>query len=273
MKTMSVFAKPLAFIKRDIVEEMSYRFAFLMRLGGIVLVAFTLSFLSKLIGKAAVPYLRPYGGDYFSFVLIGIAFSGYLQVAVSEFSRSIRDAQMKGTLEAVLATPTGIPTIVFCSSLYRFVWTSLTVVLYLLIGGIIFGVRMTGANLLGALLILLLTIASFSGIGIISASFVMVFKKGDPLALALFGASVLLGGVYYPIAVLPPWLQKISYVVPIRHSLEGMRLCLLRQASFQMIAPSVMALVGFAAVLLPLGFLCFRYAVKRAKIDGSLTHY
>jgi len=46
-------------------------------------------------------------------------------------------------------------------SLYRFIWTSLTIVLYLLIGMILFGVKMGGANLLWALLVLVVTIASF----------------------------------------------------------------------------------------------------------------
>ena len=270
---MSVVRKPLAFISRDIIEEASYKLAFLMRIGGVFLASFTFFFLSKLIGKGTVPYLQPYGGDYFSFVLIGIAFAGYNQMALSGFSRRIREAQMKGTLEAVLLTQTSIPTIVLCSALYTFIWTSFTVVLYLLVGVVVLGVRMSGANLPGALLVLVLTVASFSGVGIISASFVMVFKKGDPLAFTLTAASFLLGGVYYPVAVLPSALQKISYILPIRHSLDAMRLCLLRQASFKMIAPNVIALTVFSAILLPLGFLCFQYAVKRAKIAGSLTHY
>jgi len=270
---MFVLRKALAFVKRDIVEETSYKLAFLMRVSGIFFAVFTFFFLSKLIGKGTVPHLEPYGGDYFSFVLIGIAFSGYHQVALSGFSRSIREAQMKGTLEAVLLTQTGIPAIVLCSSLYRFIWSSLTVVIYLLIGIIVFGVSVGGANVVGAFVVLLLTITSFSGIGVISASFVMVFKKGDPLAFALSGASFLLGGVYYPVAVLPSWLQKISYFLPIRHSLEGMRLCLLRQAPLKVIAPNLIALVGFTIILLPLSLLCFRYAVRKAKIDGSLTHY
>ena len=133
--------------------------------------------------------------------------------------------------------------------------------------------KVAGANLLGALLVLVLTIASFSGIGIISASFVMVFKRGDPLAFAFSGASYLLGGVYYPVAVLPSWLQKISYLLPIRHSLEGIRLCLLGRASLKMIAPNLIALLCFTAVLPPSGLLCFQRAVRRANMDGSLTHY
>jgi ABC-2 type transport system permease protein len=270
---MHVLRKPLAFLKKDIVEEASYKLSFLIRTSSIFLASLSFFFLSKLIGRSAVPYLEQYGGDYFSFVLIGIAFAGYHQVALTGFSRNIREAQMKGTLEAVLLTDTGVPTIVFCSALYSFLWTSLTVVVYLAIGVLAFGVMLGGANFLGAFLVLLLTITSFCGIGIISASFVMVFKKGDPLALAFSGVSFFLGGVYYPIAVLPRWLQKVSYFLPMRHSLEGMRLCLLKQASLKVIAPSLLALAVFSAVLIPVGILCFQAAVRRAKIEGTLTHY
>ncbi len=270
---MSGVRKALAFVKKDVLEETSYKLAFLLHISGIFFQIFVFFFLSKLIGRESVPALKPYGGDYFAFVLIGIAFAGYHMAALSGFSTSIREAQMKGTLEAVLLTQTGIRSVVLCSSLYRFLWTSLTIVAYLLIGAVLFGVTIGGANALGALLVLVLTIASSSGLGIISASFVMVFKRGDPLAFAFSGASFLLGGVYYPVAVLPGWLQKVSYILPLRHSLEGMRLSLLKGAPMSVIAPNVLALVGFTVILLPIGLVCFQYAVNRAKMDGSLTHY
>ena len=116
---MSYLRKPVAFLIRDVREEASYKLAFIMRTAGVFLATFTFFFLSKLIGKATVPYLTAYGGDYFSFVLIGIAFSGYHQVALSGFSRRIREAQMKGTLEAVLLTQTGIPDAVGCALFRR----------------------------------------------------------------------------------------------------------------------------------------------------------
>lgn len=270
---MSPLRKPLAFIKKDVIEEASYKLAFLMRIAGIFLASSAFFFLSRLVGKSGVPHLERYGGDYFSFVLIGIALSGYLQTALSGFSRTIREAQMKGTLEALLLTQTGVATIILCSSLYAFIWASLSVVVYLLIGVGVFGIKMGSANLPGALAVLVLTIASSCGIGIISASFVMVFKRGDPLAFAFSAASFLLGGVYYPVGVLPSGLQEVSYFLPIRHSLDGMRLSLIGGASLKTIASSIVALAAFCAILLPLGFLCFKYAVKRAKIAGSLTHY
>ena len=123
--------KTLAFIHRDFLNESSYKFAFIIQFIGIFFTVFSFFFLSKLIGKAASPYLKPYGGDYFSFVLIGIALAGYLQVSLRSFSNSTRNAQVLGTLEALLVTQTQIPTIIFSSTLYSFLLTSFRVIVYL----------------------------------------------------------------------------------------------------------------------------------------------
>ena len=95
---MPLLRKVWAFLHRDFLSETSYKLAFLMQLAGIVLSALTLFFLSKILGRAVSPYLEPYGGDYFSFVLIGIAFASYLNVALSSFSSCIREAQVLGML-------------------------------------------------------------------------------------------------------------------------------------------------------------------------------
>lgn len=270
---MFFLKKPLAFIKRDFLNEISYRFSFFMQFFGIIISTLTFYFLAKLFGNAVVPYLKPYGGDYFSFVIIGVAFSNYQEVAMNSLSRSIRDAQMTGTLEALLVTQTEIPTIILSSSLYSFIFTSLRVVAYLLLGTLFFGMNISHANFFAATIILILTIASLSSFGIISASFVMVFKKGDPITWLLLSVSWLLGGVYYPVSVLPPWLVKLSYLLPITHSLEGMRLSLLKGSSLSGIFPNVFALFAFTVVTLPLSVAIFRYAVNQAKKDGSLTQY
>lgn len=268
---MLLLRKIWAFLHRDFLSAMSYKFAFLMQLAGIVMSAMSLFFLSKVLGRAVSPYLEPYGGDYFSFVLIGIAFASYLNVALSSFAGCIRDAQVLGTLEALLVTQTEIPTLILCSSLYSFVMTSVRVLAYLLVGALLFGMNLTHANYLGAALILLLTMVAFSSVGILSASFVMVLKKGDPFRWLFNNLSWLLGGVIYPVAVLPGWAQKVSYVLPITYSLQGMRLSLLKGYSTGALMPNILPLVVFAAVTLPLSIGLFGHAVRRAKMHGSLT--
>ena len=115
--------KPFVFLYKDIINESTYKFAFITQFLSIILSVLSLFFLSKLVGNAALPYMKPYGGDYLSFLLIGLALVGYVQVSLRSFSNSIRNAQTLGTLEAMLVTQTGIPTIIFSSSLYSFAIT------------------------------------------------------------------------------------------------------------------------------------------------------
>lgn len=270
---MNFIRKAFAFIHRDFIEATSYKADFFFQFFLIFISVLVFYFLSKLFGSAVVSYLEPYGGDYFSFVLIGVAFTNYLETSLQSFSKSIRDAQMMGTLEAILVTQTEIPTIIISSSFYSFIWTSFHVIVYLLLGVFLFNVNISQANVLGALVILLLTITTFSSIGIISASFIMVLKKGDPIASLFTGLSLFLGGVYYPITVLPSWLRKFSYLIPLTYSLEGMRGALLMGCSFTALGPNILGLGIFSLVMVPLSILSFRFAVNRAKRDGSLTHY
>jgi len=266
-------SKAWAFLKRDFIQAASYKLSFLTELFDIFLSTLTFYFLSRLFGKALVPFLQPYGGDYFSFVLIGIAFSDYLRVSLNVFAHHIRGSQMMGTLEALLVTQTSIPTLIFSSSLYHFLFTSSRVLLFLFLGAFFFDLQLIHPNLGAALLILLLTITAFSSLGILSASFIMVFKQGNPIAWFFEGVSWVLGGVYYPITVLPQFLQVFSSFLPITYSLRAMRQALLQGHSLQFLAPDILILFGFTVFVLPFSLYVFRLAVKKAKRDGSLTHY
>jgi ABC-2 type transport system permease protein len=170
-------------------------------------------------------------------------------------------------------TQTEIPTIIISSSLYSFLWASFRVAVYLLIAVLVFGVNVGDANVLGAIIILLLTITSFSSFGIISASFIMVLKRGDPINWVFSGVSGLLGGLYFPISVLPEWLRFFSYFLPVTYSLEGLRMAILKGYSLTQLLPNVLILLLFSIIMLPISIFVFKYAVTIAKRDGSLTQY
>ncbi|HOU11964.1 MAG TPA: ABC transporter ATP-binding protein/permease [Anaerolineae bacterium] len=270
---VEVARKAWLFLRRDFQTQFSYRFSFVMQILGILFSVASFYFVAQLFGAQANPYLNSYGGDYFAFVLIGIAFTGYQGVALYSFSGVIQSAQSMGTLEAMLVTPTRLSTLLFGSSLWNFAFTSLRVIVYLLMGVLIFDVNLRGANLLAALVILLLTILSLSSIGILSACFIIVFKQGNPLNFVIGSVSSLLSGVYYPVAVLPVWLQVVAKVYPLTYTLDAMRRALLTGASALELLPEIGVLAGFSLVLLPLSLLAFREAVKQARRDGSLTQF
>lgn len=262
-----------SFFERDFHTETSYRTAFLFSLTGIFFSAFTFFFVSKLIGEQASPFLDQYGGDYFSFVIIGLAFGGYFNLGLGGFARALREAQTTGTLEAMMMTPTPVSIIVIGSALWNYAFTTFRVFVYILLGVALLGLRLTGANYLGGLVSLVLSIVAFASIGIIAASIIMIIKRGEPITTLLGATANLLGGVYYPIEILPDWLQVFSRVVPVTYALRAMRLSLLTGASWAELMPDLIVLAGFTIVLFPLSLVSFRWAVERARLDGTLAHY
>lgn len=267
------FRKMWAFIKKDFLLFSSYRLSFILSWTSILLEISIFYFIAKLFGKEASSYLQNYGGEYFPFVLIGIAFSSYFYTSLRSFSRELRQEQMMGTLEAILVSPTSIPLIIISLSLWNFLYTSISVIVYLVFGVAIFGLDLSLANFGLGLVILFLSILSFSALGIISASFILVFKRGDPITWLLGTASALMGGVYFPIAVLPQGLQAISRFLPITYALRAMRHVLLQGFATRDVFLEIAVLLTFCLFLFPASIFIFRYAVKKAKIDGSLVYY
>jgi ABC-2 type transport system permease protein len=262
-----------AFLIRDFQEETSYRFAFLMTIGGVIFRSLLFFFLSEFIGVIADPFLGDYNGDYFSFVIIGIALGGYFSVGLTGFAQALRQAQVTGTLEATMMTPTPVSLVILGSALWSYTYTTFRVLVYLLFGALFLSLDLSRANVPAALLILALSIVAFASIGIIAASVIMVIKRGDPVTGVLANSANLLGGVFYPVAILPGWLQLFSYFLPLTYALHGMRLAVLNGASWGELTADILALLAFCVVLFPLSLWLFRAAVERARAEGSLAHY
>lgn len=262
--------KAWAFLKRDFRIETSYRLSFLLSVVGIFLATSIFYFLGKIVDPSVVSETSP---DYFSFVIIGIAFSSYLRTGLSAFSETLREEQMMGTLEAMLSTPTGYTPVVIYSSLWRFLFTSVTALVYLLMGVLFFGLSLGNANVPPALVLLALTIVSYSSLGILAACFIMVFKRGDPINWLVGNLSTLLAGVYYPLTVMPGWMQGLAKLLPLTWSLQGLRLALLEGYGFGQLKEEILALLILSVVLLPASLLLFRASVNHAKRVGSLIKY
>jgi ABC-2 type transport system permease protein len=270
---MLTLHKIAAFVTRDAAEASSYRFAFAMQYARAALTVLVFYFVSGLVEGRSSPHLAPYGGNYFAFVLVGIAITEYLRGCLNDFAYAIRNAQVTGTIEALLVTQTSLPTIVLASSVYGFLSTSARVLLYLGVGIALFGVDVSRADVPTAFLVLLLSIAGFSSLGVAAASMTILFKRGETCTAALLQVSLLLGGVFYPVTVLPTWLQTLSALLPLTYSLRAMRQALFRPDEVNASAGDLAFLALFAGIALPLSMWIFGRAVHHAKATGSLGHY
>ena len=261
-----------AFIRRDLREALTYKFSFLSSLVGILLSSATFYFVAKLV-PSSTPSLASFGGDYFSFAVVGVAFAGLLGMFQEGLASVVRGAQLSGTLEALLVTPVPVPAILFGSSLYALLFQVFRTVLHLGVALAFFGLALGRINAAGVLAVGALTVLCFLSVGVLSASFILVYKTGNPFSWILGTVSGLLGGVVFPVALLPPWIRWVSSLLPVTYALDGMRKSLLASASLAQVLPDVAALAAFDALLVPLSLVAFRWAVRRAKKDGSLSHY
>ncbi len=269
---MRLSHKVFAFLKRDVENTTSYKLSFFLDISNMLIAVFTFYFTSKLIGTAGSQYLYIYNTDYFSFAIIGLAFSAYFWNQFSTFTSTIVTGQVNGTLEIMLATPTSLWLILMSSSLYSFLYTSFVVAIYL-VSGFLLGINFHMANIASAIVIFLLTIITFSALGLISAAFSVAYKRGDPIVWFFGGIGTLLGGQAFPTTLLPSWLQKISELIPITHALRSMRLALLNNYSIPMLMDDIVALVLFSIILLPLSIFIFHMMIKKVKRSGSLIKY
>lgn len=146
-------------------------------------------------------------------------------------------------------------------------------VVYLLVGFMIVGVRFQNADIAAVAVTVLLTCLIMGSLGIIAASFTLVFKQGDPATALLILAGGMLSGVMYPVGVLPLWLQTVAMALPQTHAIEAMRLATLRGFTIGDLAPQLVALAIYAAILLPLSAWVFRAAIRQARVDGSLAQF
>ena len=263
---------PWAFVVRDFRIETSYKVGFLFRILAAFVNVAVYYFIARVFGSAAAPYLQAYGGSYFAFVVIGVAFSDYLGLGISAIGSSIRDGQVTGTLELMLLSPTRLTTVLLSSTLWSYLFASLGVAVYLVAGATL-GMRLDNANVPFALIALIAAIVSFNALGLFSASLIILMKRGDPLGWAIRVSSAVLGGVFYPMSVLPGWLRAIGQALPLTHALELIRRSLLQGQGWAELQGELLTLIGLTAVLLPLGLLACALAVRVARTDGSLSHY
>jgi ABC-2 type transport system permease protein len=263
----------LAFFRREVAQMARYRFYAMTRLLGFAFAAVSLFFFSRFVGAAPNQHLARYGGDYLSFGLVGLLVTELQYVGVMSLGQRVRMAQLMGYLEAELATPAPAWLVLGVAPVYEFGLALFRSTAYLTGASLILGVSFARAQPASVLLAIPFVLVAFIGLGLLTAAGTMLTRRSNPVAMVLGAASVFLSGVVYPVSVLPEWLQSAGRFLPLTHALEVLRLALLAGASPAELAQPLTALAIFGCLLTPAGLALFVYALRRARVDGSLTHY
>jgi ABC-2 type transport system permease protein len=261
--------RAMAFLRRDWASARSYRLAFVLDMARSAFMLILFFQVGRLVDRG--PATEDIQGDYFSFVVIGVAVLQIVQSALGSFAIKLRDEQTTGTLEALLATPTAPWRVILGSALYDLV-RALVMALLLVVLGTAMGLQLsvTPPSVVVALVALLGLLGVAASLGVLVAAFTVVFKRGMALAWAITSGLSLVGGVFYPVDLLPAPIAWAARWLPFTRGVHALREALLEGrtplADVALVVVTALALVLVSVTI-------FRAAVDRARTLGTLGQY
>ena len=205
------------------------------------------------------------------YLIIGTIVWRYLSVIFYWLTDIIGMERWEGTIEYTLMAPiTRLPHLAGHTA-FAVVYSMFHTAVIHSITALIFDLDLSKANLVGGTLVLLVGSISFIGVGIAAAILPLLFpEKGSQMTHVIIALLLLVSGVYYPVSVLPGWLQIFARYSPATYVLEGTRAALLDGAPTITLWGYIVPLIVMGIVLVPVGLWLFRLAEQYAKRTGKL---
>ena len=215
-------------------------------------------------------------------LVVGALLWNYLSWLYNEIAMSIAYERWEGTLEYTFMAPVSRAVHLLGVSLFSLLNSIVTSVI-VLVGLMAFtNLTLRGANLFGVLVVLAVSTLAFVGLGLFAAVFpVMSAERGAEATHIFQGSLLLVSGVYYPVDVLPAWMQPLSAISPATYTLSACRKLfgvgnsattpeLLAGAPLSAVSHELLVLAVMGAILLPLGLMVFIRVEAWAKKTGKL---
>ena len=207
------------------------------------------------------------------YLLIGTLVWSYLSVTFEGVTDMITIERWEGTIEHTFMAPISRFTHLIGSCWYAVAHGLLFTIIQLVVVGLFFHLDLSHANYVTAIFMLLVGSISFIGFGIGAAVLPLLFtERGSQMSYIVRAVILLVSGVYYPIEVLPAWMQPLARISPATYVLEGLRASLLRNQVIWSaeIWSYTWPLIITGIVSIPVSITIFRIAERYAKRTGKL---
>jgi ABC-2 type transport system permease protein len=204
-------------------------------------------------------------------LLVGAVVWAYLGIIFEILTETVAWERWEGTIEYTFMAPLSRPIHLFGMGAFAIVYGVIRAVLLFGVVALFFDLDLSHANFVAALVVLLVASISFIGIGMMTAVLPLISpEKGTQLGFIAQGLLLVVSGVYYPVEVLPQWMQWISVISPATYALDGMRDAIIDGAGLTSMGDELWPLVVIGIVSVPLGLEVFRRGERYAKRHGKL---
>src|SRR6266550_3413400 len=184
--------------------------------------------------------------------LVGGVIWAYLWIIFEIVTETVAWERWEGTIEYTFMAPISRPVHLIGMGVYAVLYGLLRAAAIFVAIVLFIGIHLPHANYPAALALL----------SLISP------EKGAQLGFVAQGLMLVVSGVYYPVSVLPDWMQWISKISPATYSLRAIRHSILDGTGVAWV--DVWPLLVIGAACIPLGLRIFSLGETYAKRHGKL---
>jgi ABC-2 type transport system permease protein len=253
----------VGYVRIDLVEERMFPLSTILRYVAVAFPVLLYYFQSGFLHL---------GRDQFAFMLIGTSLTAGLQDALTGLTSRLQFAQERGTLETYLVEPVPWALIPVAMNVWRS-FTGAVLACLMMICGWLLGAPIDPKGIPLALVVLFLGITACNAVGTLAASFLVLFKRGEPIIMLYGLAAAVLGGALFPTSVLPGSIRWLSYLVPHSYVISAERQLLMTTPPTGSLSPltSMAILAVFCLVAFSFGLFLFDRSLNLARRLGILS--
>jgi ABC-2 type transport system permease protein len=204
-------------------------------------------------------------------LLIGAVIWSYLGIVFEILTETVAWERWEGTIEYTFMAPLSRAVHLFGMGAFGVLYGVIRTALLFTVVALFFGLSFPQADFGAALLLLAVASVSFVGIGMVTAVLPLISpEKGAQLGFVAQGLLLVVSGVYYPVSVMPDWMEWLAKLSPATYALEGIRAAVLDGASLGELGGQLWPLAVLGVVSIPVGLAVFRAGERYAKRHGKL---
>jgi ABC-2 type transport system permease protein len=205
-------------------------------------------------------------------LLIGAVVWAYLGILFEFLMETVAWERWEGTIEYTFMAPLSRAMHLAGQGMFAIAYGLVRAIfLFAVCAFLFFDLSMPNAQFFPAFVVLVLASISFIGIGMMMSVLPLISpEKGTQLGFVAQGTLLVVSGVYYPVSVLPDWMQWIAKISPATYALDGIRAAILEGKGLSAMWQDIWPLLLIGMVSIPLGLWVFAQGERYAKRHGKL---
>ena len=258
----------VAVVQRDLAIFMSYRTRVFSQAMSALFSLALFYYVSRLV------HVSGFGSPdrYYAFVVVGLALLGVIYACFTT-PALVRQELVAGTLERLVLSPFGAVRAIIAMTIFPLLYAAVLATLSLGLACAVFGLKLHWSSVPLAVPVTALALFAFLPFGLLFAALTVIVKQDNVGTSWLVGCLSLLGGLYFPIALLPHWLQVAGKLQPFTPATEAFRHLLVNTPTSEPLALSLLKLALFASSLLPISIFALSAAVRLGQRRATITEY